>query len=94
MFIYDHFSKEYYPKIEEEYKKEIKIENEKYNLEILDTKGYDEHIHTVNCYLRSISAFALVYSVTDKNSFSEIPNYYENICKIVIFLSNYSEKNR
>jgi GTPase KRas len=73
----------FYPTIEESYSKHIKIDKESYILEVIDVKCPEEFRSFREIYMHSHDAFVLVYSITSKNSFSEIQSFYDQICEVV-----------
>jgi GTPase KRas len=83
VFTYGTYIDEYDPTIEDSYCKQIKIDNESYIVEILDTAGPEDFRDLRRMYMRSNHVFILVYSITSKNSFSEIQSFYDQICEVV-----------
>jgi GTPase KRas len=88
MFCRNHFIEEYDPTIEDSYTKQIKIEDEDFYLNVLDTAGPEEYKSLRQSLIRSKTGFVLVYSTTCKNSFSEIRPFYEEICQAVRKINN------
>eukprot|EP01080_Neovahlkampfia_damariscottae_P010422 gene10422-2949_t len=75
------FDSEYNPTIEDTYTKQMKIDDVKYSLNILDTAGQEEYAILRDQYWRSGDGFLIVYDITNKNSFLEIEAFYELIKK-------------
>ena len=71
MFVQGIFVEEYDPTIEDTFKKVVNIDGEKYVFGILDQAGcYDAN---TDAYLRECSGILLVYGVTSRSSFEEVP---------------------
>jgi GTPase KRas len=80
-FTHNYYIEYHDPTIEDT--KKIKIENQSYFLAILDTVGSEEYRVLRKMYMICNQAFVLVYSITSKNSFSEIQTFHDQICKVV-----------
>ncbi|KAJ5070000.1 ras gtpase [Anaeramoeba ignava] len=78
-FIQDIFLEEYDPTIEDEYRKEICLNNKIILLRILDTAAAEESAY-VQSWVEMSEIFVLVYSINDRDSFQEIL-YYCNYIK-------------
>jgi len=76
------FISSYDPTIEDLYYKYITREKSEIKLEILDTAGQEVFSSLREIYATAGDAFILVYSITSKVSFSQIPSFYESIMKI------------
>eukprot|EP01119_Soliformovum_irregulare_P025842 TRINITY_DN966_c0_g1_i1.p1 TRINITY_DN966_c0_g1~~TRINITY_DN966_c0_g1_i1.p1 ORF type:complete len:183 (-),score=30.90 TRINITY_DN966_c0_g1_i1:78-626(-) len=81
-FIQNHFVEEYDPTIEDSYRKRVCIDQTTMLLDILDTAGQEEYRALRDQYMRTGAAFLLIYSVTSRSSFEEIPIWKENIHRI------------
>jgi len=81
-FIQHNFMDDYDPTIEDSYRKQIKIDNEVFLLDILDTAGQEEYFAMRDHYMRSGEGFILVYSLTDRNSFEETTRFREQILRV------------
>jgi len=66
------------PTIEDSYQKYINVDQLPCRLDVLDTAGQEEFISMQKSYLQQGEGFILVYSVTDRDSFEAIDNFYEN----------------
>ncbi|EAX88924.1 small GTP-binding protein, putative [Trichomonas vaginalis G3] len=73
------FIEDYDPTIEDQYSKDITIDNVTYKCEILDTAGEEEFIQMRLPYIRKGNAFLLVYSITFRQSFDEIEHLHRDI---------------
>jgi GTPase KRas protein len=70
--IQNHFLDEYDPTIEDTYQKNCTIDNEECLLNILDTAGQEEYRSMRDQYMRNGQGFLVVYSITNKTSFTEV----------------------
>lgn len=82
-FIQNHFIIDYEPTIEDSYRKQIKIDDDTYLLDILDTAGQEEYSTMRYQYMRTGEGFLLIYDITKRDTFNEITNFREHIyrCK-------------
>ena len=78
-FVTDTFSMEYLPTIEDCYRKTCLVDQKTAFLDILDTAGQEEYSALRDQWVREGRAFLLVYSVTSKQTFDEIPQFRERI---------------
>ncbi|KAF0975869.1 hypothetical protein FDP41_005196 [Naegleria fowleri] len=62
------------------YQKVLNVNNERVLLNIIDTAGQEDY-QIRDQHFRSGDGFLLVFDVTSKKSFEEIPSFYENILK-------------
>ncbi|KAH3745839.1 Ras GTPase [Pelomyxa schiedti] len=70
------------PTIEDSYRKSCLVDSEApCLLDILDTAGEEEYSAMSDSYIRTAQAFLLVYSVTSRNSFKEIPSYRDKVLR-------------
>ncbi|KAL9656675.1 hypothetical protein ABK040_002945 [Willaertia magna] len=72
----------YDPTIEDCYRKEIVVDNEKCMVDVLDTAGPEEFSAMRDHYMRFGNSFVLVCSVNNKNSLESLENYFEQIARI------------
>eukprot|EP01120_Amphizonella_sp_Union-15-10_P010361 TRINITY_DN4131_c0_g2_i1.p1 TRINITY_DN4131_c0_g2~~TRINITY_DN4131_c0_g2_i1.p1 ORF type:complete len:179 (+),score=26.59 TRINITY_DN4131_c0_g2_i1:36-572(+) len=75
------FDEKTYVPVIEVYNKRIKIENQKYKLEILDTVGTERYCPTRELEVQAAQGFVLVYSVTDPSAFNDIAIIREQIIR-------------
>ncbi|KAL1871453.1 hypothetical protein VTK73DRAFT_2061 [Phialemonium thermophilum] len=71
-YVENHFVESYYPTIENTFSKEIKVKNQDYALEIVDTAGQDEYSILNSKHFIGIHGYMLVYSVSSMQSFGMI----------------------
>lgn len=81
-FIQMHFVQDYDPTIEDSYKKQCVIDDKVAHLDILDTAGQEEFSAMREQYMRTGEGFILVFSVTDRGSFEEIPRFHTQILRV------------
>ncbi|KAJ2747169.1 RAS1 protein [Coemansia sp. BCRC 34301] len=79
-FIQSHFVDEYDPTIEDSYRKQCTIDNETAMLDVLDTAGQEDAMREQ--YMRTGEGFLLVYSITSRNSFEEMPTFQQQILRV------------
>lgn len=75
----NHFVESYYPTIESTFSKEVKVRNQDYALEIVDTAGQDEYSILNSKHFIGIHGYMLVYSVSSMQSFEMIQVIREKI---------------
>lgn len=68
-FVESHFVESYYPTIENEFSRTVKLGKVMYTLEICDTAGQDEFSLVNNRSLMGVAGFLVVYSVVNRHSF-------------------------
>ncbi|RKU43450.1 GTP-binding protein [Coniochaeta pulveracea] len=78
-FVDNHFVESYYPTIENTFSKQIKIRNQEYDLEIVDTAGQDEYSILNSRHLIGIHGYMLVYSVANNQTFDMITTIRDKI---------------
>lgn len=81
-FIQSHFVQDYDPTIEDSYRKQCVIDDRVAHLDILDTAGQEEFSAMREQYMRTGEGFLLVFSVTDRSSFEEIPRFHTQILRV------------
>ncbi|KAJ1644554.1 RAS1 protein [Coemansia asiatica] len=81
-FIQAHFVDEYDPTIEDSYRKQCTIDGETAMLDVLDTAGQEEYSAMREQYMRTGEGFLLVYSITSRNSFEEMPTFQQQILRV------------
>ncbi|KAL6051410.1 RAS1 protein [Balamuthia mandrillaris] len=72
-----YFIDQYNPTIEDQYRKQIKVDGEDCVLDVWDTAGQEEY--SAMRYMKSAQGFLLVYSINSKNSFQEMEAFREQI---------------
>jgi len=58
------------------------VNNTEFVVDILDVAGEEEYAAVRDQYLRSSEGYLLLYSITDKNSFDEVPNFLDQILRV------------
>ena len=81
-YIQNHFIDEYDPTIEDSYRKQTTIDGETCLLDILDTAGQEEYSAMRDQYMRTGQGFILVYSITSRSSFEELPVFHNQILRV------------
>ena len=83
VYCIQHFFVEAYdPTIEDVYRKQITVNNTEFVVDILDVAGEEEYAAVRDQYLRSSEGYLLLYSITDKNSFDEVPTFMDQILRV------------
>jgi len=77
MFMYGNFVEEYDPTTADSYRKIIEVDGEKCQLDILDTAGQEEYMR--DNYYRLGEGFLIVYSITMRDTFSDVNRFYDHI---------------
>jgi GTPase KRas len=67
-----HFCEEYDPTIEDNYRKQVHVDDHTCLLDIMDTAGEEEYPAMRDQYTRAGMGFLIVYSITSRDSFNEI----------------------
>jgi GTPase KRas protein len=78
-FIQEKFVEEYEPTVEDSFQRTASIDGELCKLDILDTAGQEEYAAMRDTYMRSGQGFLLLYDVTSRASFLEIPVFRHQI---------------
>jgi len=81
-FVEGRFIQRYDPTIEESFRRSMEIDDELYNLEILDTAGTSSFTTMRELYIKKGHGFILVYSITSPSTFNDLNSYiYDHIKK-------------
>ncbi|KAJ3068489.1 Ras GTPase ras2 [Podochytrium sp. JEL0797] len=75
----NHFVETYDPTIEDSYTKQVNIDGENCNLDILDTAGQEEYSALRDQWIRDGEGFLLVYSITSRQSFYRVRDFLKHI---------------
>ena len=80
----DHFVDEYYPTIEDSYRKQITstCTEDIVLIDVLDTAGPEEYSAMRDQYLRTGQVFLVAYSITSRSSFEECITFIEQIRRV------------
>jgi len=82
MFTSGHFIEEYDPTIEDNFRKQINVDNEPVVLEILDTAGQEEYKRMREMWMRPASGFLLVYSVDSLIAYQTLYEWHDQVLRI------------
>jgi GTPase KRas protein len=77
----DNFLDEYDPTIEDSYRKQVIIDDIPAVMDILDTAGQEEFLSMQDSWIRDGKGFLLVYNITSRSTFDEVPPVYDKILK-------------
>ncbi|KAJ6247049.1 ras-like protein [Anaeramoeba flamelloides] len=90
-FVQNHFVEEYDPTIEDSYRKQLKVNEKIYMLDILDTAGCEYYWGMRAQYIKETNIFILLYSITDKSSLQLLKDQeYRDILRGVVEEQEYS----
>ena len=64
------------------YRKQCVIDDEVALLDVLDTAGQEEYSAMREQYMRTGEGFLLVYSISSRTSFEEIPTFQQQILRV------------
>lgn len=81
-FMYNDFVDEYEPTKADSYRKDVSIDGEEVNLDIMDTAGQEEYANVRDNYLRSGDGFLCVFSLTERESFRAAREIREQILRV------------
>ena len=76
------FTEMYDPTIEDSYTKQTVVDDETVRLDILDTAGQDEYSAMRDQYMRTGQGFMLVFDLTTRATFDELPLFAEQIARV------------
>jgi len=79
---HNYFTKEYDPTIENSYKSQVTVDGKACMINILDTAGQEEYIAMIDQHIQAGVGFALVYSITSKQSFEGVARFHERILRV------------
>ena len=81
-FVQNIFVKDYDPTIEDSYRKQAKIDDELCMLDILDTAGEEGFDVLRDPYIVSGEGFLFMYSITDRRSFDNVSEKYNQVIAV------------
>ena len=81
-FMYNDFVSEYEPTKADSYRKELIIDGDVINLDIMDTAGQEEYVNVRDNYLRAGDGFLCVFSLTERESFRFTKELREQILRV------------
>lgn len=78
-YIYNTFSTEYVPTLEDQYSKFERVDDELYGINILDTSGTEDFFSLMHVWMLNKDALILTYSVEDKEHFKALEKFNQNV---------------
>ena len=81
-FVRNEFSETYVPTIEDEFQKNISIDDETVVCEIVDAAGQEDFKELRSRYIQECEGFAVVYAVDDESSLNFISEVYDDIVRV------------
>ncbi|XP_078376756.1 ras-like protein rasD [Oculina patagonica] len=78
-FLCHRFIGEYDPKIEDCYRRTVRVNGEEVTIEILDTACRNSTSQLTKSFLSTADGFVIVYSIIDRKSYLAVPRYKEMI---------------
>lgn len=81
-FLKDEFTSDYDPTIEENYRKNIVVDNSSCTVNIIDTAGQHEYTALRDQHLKDGKGFLLVFAMNDRSTFEEIKQLRDQIVKV------------
>jgi len=81
-FMYDEFVEDYEPTKADSYRKNVTIEGEEGQVDILDTAGQEDYAAIRDNYFRSGEGFLCVYSLCEPESFANTTDFREQIIRV------------
>ena len=82
LFVSNIFAEEYDPTIENNYRKQISVDDEVCVLDILDTGSQEEFTALRSPFRRNEDGYVFMYSVTSRKSFDSISSYYQRTLRM------------
>lgn len=79
------FIEDYMPSFEDKFKKNLIINNEEVEVDIMDTQDYDVSVVMYPNFFKERDAFIIVYAVNDKNSFEALYSLHD---QFIVFKRN------
>lgn len=78
-FVENQFVDSYDPTIENTFRKTMKLNEQEYSLDLIDTAGQDEFSFISQTYCMNIDGYVLVYSVDSEKSFEVVQTIYDKL---------------
>ncbi|XP_023343355.1 GTP-binding protein Rheb isoform X2 [Eurytemora carolleeae] len=82
-YVQGQFVDSYDPTIENTYNKTVKINNQDFELQVVDTAGQDEYSLFPAQYAVDVHGYVLVYSIDSSKSFEIVRTIYEKIMDMI-----------
>ncbi|OQR80353.1 ras-related protein ralB-B isoform X1 [Tropilaelaps mercedesae] len=81
-FMYNEFVKDYEPSKVSSYSRELVLDGEGINVNILDTAGQEDYANVRDSYFRAGEGFLLVFSITETETFQAVDSLREHILRV------------
>lgn len=81
-FMYDEFVEDYEPTKADSYRKNVTVQAEECQVDILDTAGQEDYAAIRDNYFRSGEGFLCVYSLCEPESFANTADFREQILRV------------
>jgi len=81
-FMYGDFVEEYDPTSADSYRKQITLDGNEMNVDILDTAGQEDYAAMRDNYYRTGEGFMCCYAITMEDSFEKLENFFEQILRV------------
>ncbi|UYV81251.1 hypothetical protein LAZ67_20000475 [Cordylochernes scorpioides] len=81
-FMYDEFVEDYEPTKADSYRRQVVLDGEQVQIDILDTAGQEDYAAIRDNYFRSGEGFLCVFSITDHESFAATVDFREQILRV------------
>lgn len=81
-FMYDEFVEDYEPTKADSYRKNVTVQGEECQVDILDTAGQEDYAAIRDNYFRSGEGFLCVYSLCEPESFANTSDFREQILRV------------
>jgi GTPase KRas len=76
------FVEEQDPTSEESLRKQVLLRGVPRVIEVLDTAGQEDFYHLRDRWIRSCNAFAFIFSLTDRRSFQDLPQQFDQVARV------------
>ncbi|XP_064401184.1 ras-related protein O-RAL-like [Halichondria panicea] len=83
-FMYDEFVEDYEPTKADSYRKTVVLEGTECQIDILDTAGQEDYAVIRDNYFRSGEGFLCVFSIVDRESFTNTTEFREHILRVKV----------
>ncbi|CAK9293734.1 unnamed protein product [Gordionus sp. m RMFG-2023] len=81
-FMYDEFVEDYEPTKADSYRKNVVLDTEVCQIDILDTAGQEDYAAIRDNYFRSGEGFLCVFSITERESYDATEDFREQILRV------------
>ena len=83
-FMYDEFVEDYEPTKADSYRKKVTLDGAECQIDILDTAGQESYAVVQDSYYRSGEGFLCVFSIDNRESFSCMNEFREQILRVKV----------